>query len=67
VLVVRCLFIKAATMKPHKYVEPEGTFWRGLCPVCGKERDHSTHRAEATVELAGNARAQSKVSAGKGR
>jgi hypothetical protein len=54
-------------MKPHKFVTPEGTFWRGLCPVCGKERQHSAHREEAAVELAGKAQLLSLPWRGEGR
>lgn len=42
-------------MQPHEYVEPEGSFWRGLCPMCAREREHPLHVREESIELAGTA------------
>jgi hypothetical protein len=43
-------------MDTHAFVEPDGSFWRGLCPKCGKPREHPGHiqqGAQSAVELTG--------------
>ena len=44
-------------MARHDYLEPDGSFWRGLCPKCAKPREHPIHaaaeRAEPAVSVVG--------------